>query len=85
MMTSGRRVTVFGASGFVGRHVVRRLAAQGWVVRAAVRDPVPAAFLKPMGNVGQVVPMKCNITDDAAVDAAVAGAEAVVNLVGILV
>jgi uncharacterized protein YbjT (DUF2867 family) len=84
MMTSGRRITVFGASGFVGRHLVRRLAAQGWVVRAAVRDPVSAAFLKPMGNVGQIVPMKCNIADDAAVDAAVAGAEAVVNLVGIL-
>jgi uncharacterized protein YbjT (DUF2867 family) len=84
MMTSGRRITVFGASGFVGRHLVRRLAAQGWVVRAAVRDPVAAAFLKPMGNVGQIVPMKCNIADDATVDAAVAGAEAVVNLVGIL-
>jgi NADH dehydrogenase len=84
MLTLGRRITVFGGSGFVGRHLVRRLAAQGWVVRVATRDPVRAAFLKPMGNVGQVVPMKCNIADEASVDAAVAGAEAVVNLVGIL-
>jgi NADH dehydrogenase len=50
-----RRVTVFGGSGFIGRHLVRRLAARGDVVRVAVRDPVAAAFLKPMGNVGQIV------------------------------
>jgi NADH dehydrogenase len=84
MAETGRRVTVFGGSGFIGRHVVQRLAAQGWVVRAAVRDPVAAAFLKPMGNVGQVVPMKADLTDEGAAAAAIAGSEAVINLVGIL-
>ncbi|MBL8833813.1 MAG: complex I NDUFA9 subunit family protein [Rhodospirillales bacterium] len=84
-MEPGRRVTVFGGSGFIGRYVVRRLAQQGWIVRACVRDPVAAAFLKPMGNVGQVVPMRTNLADDdAALAAAVQGADAVVNLVGIL-
>src|SRR5690349_2733824 len=85
MITEGRRVTVFGGSGFIGRYVVRRLAAEGWVVRVAVRDPIAAAFLKTAGNVGQVVPMRVDITaDDAVVEAAIAGADAVINLVGIL-
>lgn len=83
-MTSGRRITVFGGSGFIGRHLVRRLTAAGWVVRVAVRDPVSAAFLKPMGAVGQVVPMRADLTDRDSVRIAVSGAEAVVNLVGIL-
>jgi uncharacterized protein YbjT (DUF2867 family) len=48
--------TVFGGSGFIGRYVVKRLAAAGHVVRVAVRDPQAALFLKPMGAVGQVVP-----------------------------
>jgi NADH dehydrogenase len=79
-----RLVTVFGGSGFIGRILVRRLAAQGWVIRAAVQDPTAADFLKPMGDVGQVTPMRADITDPKAVAAAVAGADAVVNLVGIL-
>jgi NADH dehydrogenase len=84
-MGPGQRVTVFGGSGFIGRYVVRRLAQRGVVVRVCVRDTVAAAFLKPMGNVGQVVPMRTSLADDdTALAAAVAGADAVVNLVGIL-
>lgn len=79
-----RRVTVFGGSGFIGRHLVQRLARRGVIVRVAVRDPEGAAFLKPMGNPGQVVPMRVDITDHAGIAAAVEGADAVVNLVGIL-
>lgn len=84
MTSTGRRITVFGGSGFVGQHLIRRLAKPGWVVRVAVRDPATALMLKPLGNVGQIVPMRADIRDQAAVDLAVAGAEAVVNLVGIL-
>lgn len=80
-----RIVTVFGASGFIGRHVVQRLADLGWTVRAAVRDPIAAAFLKPMGEIGQVTPIRADITDEAAVRTVVAGADAVINLVGIMV
>src|SRR5277367_6799115 len=76
--------TVFGGSGFIGRYVVKRLAAAGHVVRVAVRDPEAALFLKPMGAVGQVVPLAAPITSRAAVERAVAGADVVVNLVGIL-
>ncbi|HLI10905.1 MAG TPA: complex I NDUFA9 subunit family protein [Alphaproteobacteria bacterium] len=81
---ANRRVTVFGGSGFIGRHLVRRLAAHGDVLRIAVRDPEGAAFLKPMGDVAQIVPMRVDIRDEATVRAAVQGADAVVNLVGIL-
>jgi NADH dehydrogenase len=77
--------TVFGGSGFIGRHVVQRLATQGWRVRVAVRNPTRAEFLKPLGDVGQVVPVFADITKEASVQAAVMGAKLVVNAVGILV
>ncbi|WP_374380357.1 complex I NDUFA9 subunit family protein [Dongia sp.] len=77
-------VTVFGGSGFIGRYVVQRLARAGWQVRIAVRRPDEALFLKTAGDVGQVTPIAANIRDDTSVAAAVAGADAVVNLVGIL-
>lgn len=76
--------TVFGGSGFIGRHVVRRLAAAGHLVRVAVRDTEGALFLKPMGALGQIVPLHAPITNEAAIARAVAGADLVVNLVGIL-
>lgn len=77
-------ITVFGGSGFIGRHLVRRLARQGWTIRVAVRRPTGANFLKPMGDVGQITPVRASIGDPVAVQAAVSGARAVVNLVGIL-
>jgi len=76
--------TVFGGSGFIGRYVVKRLAAAGHVVRVAVRDPEAARFLRPMGTVGQIVPLAAPVTDEAAVARAVEGAGIVVSLVGIL-
>jgi uncharacterized protein YbjT (DUF2867 family) len=76
--------TVFGGSGFIGRYVVKRLAQRGFVVRVAVRDPVHAYFLRPMGVVGQIVPLGAPISDEAAVTRAVNGAQVVVNLLGIL-
>jgi NADH dehydrogenase len=79
-----RVVTVFGASGLIGRHLVRRLAQDGFIVRAAVRDVDAALFLKTAGTVGQVVVVQANVADPASVGAAVDGADAVVNLVGIL-
>jgi len=78
------RITVFGGSGFIGRHLIRRLAAEGWEIRVAVRDLELALPLKPAGNVGQIVPWGCDITRPGHVEAAVAGADAVVNLVGLL-
>lgn len=80
-----RRVaTIFGGSGFVGRHIVKRLASQNWTVRVAVRDPERAAFLKPMGEAGQIVLVRADIGDADSVAPVVANATAVINLVGIL-
>ena len=76
--------TVFGGSGFLGRYVVKRLAQQGHVVRVAVRRPSRANELRPMGRVGQVVPLYASLADEPSVAQAVEGADVVVNLVGIL-
>lgn len=77
-------VTVFGGSGFVGRYVVQRLASDGWTIRVAVRHPARASFLKPLGDIGQITPLCVPLQDAGAVAAAVSGADAVVNLVGVL-
>ncbi len=77
-------VTVFGGSGFVGRHVVRALAKRGYRVRVAVRRPDLAGFLQPIGTVGQIHAVQANLRYPASVAAAVKGADAVVNLVGIM-
>lgn len=77
-------VTIIGGSGFVGRYIARRMAQAGWRVRVAVRRPNEALHVKPYGVVGQVEPVFCNIRDDASLRAVIAGADAVVNCVGIL-
>lgn len=79
-----RLVTIYGGSGFLGRHIARRMAKAGWRVRVAVRRPHEAGFVRTYGTVGQVEPVLCNIRDDASVAAAMAGADAVVNCIGIL-
>jgi NADH dehydrogenase len=81
---SSKIVTVFGASGFLGRHVVQALARRGYRVRAAVRRPDLAGFLQPLGMVGQVMPVQANLRFPWSVAKAAEGAYAVVNLVGIL-
>ena len=77
-------VTVFGGSGFVGRNTVRALAKAGWRIRVAVRFPLDAIYLPPMGHVGQIQVVKCNATDPDQVEAALRGASAAINLTGLL-
>lgn len=77
-------VTIVGGSGFLGRYIARRLAKDGWRVRVAVRRPNEAMFVRTYGVVGQVEPVLCNIRDDASVASVMAGADAVVNCVGVL-
>jgi NADH dehydrogenase len=77
-------VTVFGGGGFIGRHIVQRLAAAGHTIRIAGRDTERAARLCTMGGVGQITPVAASITDEASSARAVAEADIVINLVGIL-
>ncbi len=77
-------VTVFGGSGFVGRHVVRALSKQRWRVRVAVRRPDLAGHLRPLGDVGWVQPIQANVRYRWSIDRAVVDADAVVNLCAVL-
>lgn len=79
-----RLVTVFGGSGFIGAQAVRALAKQGWRVRVAVRNPVTAIELQPLGDVGQIQLTRCDVTKADDVARALKGADALVNLVGVL-
>ncbi len=83
-MNQPRLVTVFGGSGFVGRHVVRALARRGYRIRVAVRRPDLAIHLQPLGDVGQIVAVQANLRYRDSVDRAVEGADHAVNCVGIL-
>lgn len=81
---SGKLVTVFGGSGFLGRFVVQTLARRGYRVRVAVRRPDLAQHLQPLGAVGQIHAVQANLRYPESVRAAAQGADAVINLVGIL-
>lgn len=85
MLTQNWKVaTVFGGAGFIGRYLVPHLVRQGYIIRIAGRDPERGALIKPLGGVGQIVPLYAPVTDAAAIARAIDGAEIVVNLAGIL-
>src|ERR1700755_2967829 len=77
-------ITIFGGSGFLGRHLVRALARRQYRMRIAVRRPDLTGHLQPLGRVGQIHAVQANIRNSASVAAAVRGADVVINLVGIL-
>ena len=77
-------VTVYGGSGFLGRHVVRALAKRHYRIRVAVRRPELAGHLQPLGRVGQIHAVQANLRHAASVEAAARDAQVLVNLVGIL-
>ena len=77
-------ITIFGGSGFLGRHLVRALAKRHYRIRVAVRRPDLAGHLQPLGRVGQIHAVQANVRHTGSVEAAVRGADIVVNLVGIL-
>jgi uncharacterized protein YbjT (DUF2867 family) len=77
-------VTVFGGSGFLGRHVVRALANRGYRIRVAVRRPELTGHLQPLGRVGQIHAVQANVRFPQSVEAAVRDTDVVINLVGIL-
>ena len=84
ILETPKLVTVFGGSGFIGRHVVRALAKRGYLIRVATRRPELAGHVQPLGNVGQIQPVQANLRMRWSLDRAVEGAAHVINLVGIL-
>src|SRR5688572_6589432 len=79
-----RLVTLFGGGGFVGRYVAQALFRVGARVRIAEREPRNAYFLRPLCGLGQIQFLRADIREPEQVAAAVAGADAAINLVGIL-
>lgn len=79
---NGKLVTVVGGSGFLGDHVAQALLARGARVRIASRHPERAYRLRPLAQLGQIQLARCDATRAESAAAAVAGADAVVNLVG---
>src|SRR5438876_9241574 len=77
-------VTVFGGSGFLGRHVVRALAKREYRIRVAVRRPELAGHLQPLGRVGQIHAVQANLRYPASIEAAMRGSHVAINLVGVL-
>ncbi len=77
-------ITIYGGSGFLGRHVVRALAKRNYRIRVAVRRPDLAFHLQPLGRVGQIHAVQANLRNAASVEAAARDAAAVIKLVGIL-
>jgi NADH dehydrogenase len=84
MSAQRKIITVFGGTGFLGRHIIYALARTGAQIRVATRLPQSAYFLRPSGDVGQIVPYNCNVHDGAAVANALRGATHAVNLIGAL-
>ena len=81
---NSKLVTIFGGSGFLGRHITSLLAKQGYRVRVAVRRPELAGHLQPLGGVGQIHAVQANIRSENSIHVACEGADIVINLVGIL-
>ncbi len=77
-------VTIFGGAGFIGRHLVRALAAKGWRIRVISRSPALCGHLQPLADVGQIVVQSADLDDEEALTALLKGSNAVINLVGIL-
>ncbi len=84
MNASRKLITIIGGSGFVGRHITRALARQGHRIRIAVRRPDLAGHVQPLGTPGQIMPVQANLRYPESVAAACAGADVVINLVGVL-
>lgn len=82
-VNSGKLITVFGGSGFVGRQVVRSLAKRDYRVRVACRRPDLAGHVVPSGGPGQIVPVQANVRFPASLAAACDGAYAVINLTAV--
>jgi uncharacterized protein YbjT (DUF2867 family) len=83
-MLAGKKITIFGGTGFLGRVVVQKLARLGATIQVITRNPHKALFLKPMGEVGQIKLLPINFFQEGQIQKALKGSEFCINLIGIL-
>ena len=76
--------TIFGASGFIGRHLIRSLTEKDFRIIAATRSPYLYGYLKPLGNPGQIDLEKVNLFEEENLRTLIKNSDVVINLVGIL-
>ena len=84
MQNNQRIIGIFGAGGFLGKHLMRQLTKLDYRVKVATRNPYVKGYLKPLGNPGQIELFKTNIFDPEDVKRVLKNCDLVINLVGIL-
>tara|TARA_Y100001970_G_C14093657_1_gene781406 strand:- start:247 stop:1188 length:942 start_codon:yes stop_codon:yes gene_type:complete len=84
MQKNQKIIAIFGAGGFIGKHLIGQLASQGYRIKAATRNPYLKGYLKPLGNPGQIELFKTNIFDSEDLKEVLVNCDFVINLVGIL-
>jgi len=78
------RVTVFGGTGFVGRHLIKHLCNQECIVKVPTRNTAKGYFLQPLGDVGQINLIKFDLSDNRKLKNLIKDSDIVINLIGIL-
>jgi len=76
-------ITIFGATGFLGRYVVNALGRTGATLHIATRgDDMSWRHLKPLTDYGKLVPRYISLKDENSVYAALEQSNVVINLIG---
>ena len=84
MQNNQKIIAIFGAGGFIGKHLMRQLTKLDYRVKVATRNPYLKGYLKPLGNPGQIGFFKTNIFKPGDVKQVLKNSDFVINLVGIL-
>ena len=78
------RITVFGGTGFVGRHLIKHLCDHECIIKVPTRNPVKGYFLQPLGDVGQINLVKFDLSDNQKLKNLIEDSDIIINLIGIL-
>ena len=78
------KVTVFGGTGFLGRHLIKYLCDNDFIIKVPTRNPAKGYFLQPLGDVGQINLIKFDISDNEKLKNLIEDSDIVINLIGIL-
>ena len=84
MQNNQKIIAIFGAGGFLGKHLMRELTKLDYRVKVATRNPYLKGYLKPLGSPGQIELFKTNIFDQESVKQVLKNCDLAINLVGIL-